>query len=81
MTVPCLETLRLYSLDLFSETGITNEMKKLLSEFSSDLPELERYCVLSFDETDVGVEYSYRPRFDMVDGYVDLGPNKILPKS
>lgn len=74
-TLPSKETLRLYSLDISSQAGLTKEMIKLLRDKAARLNESEKICVLSIDETDVSPEFTYRPRHDFIDRYVDFGEN------
>ena len=73
IAIPGRESLRLYSLDLFSETGITPEIERLLRSQVSTMTELQKVSILSFDETDIKPEFSYHPRHVLVDRYVDLG--------
>lgn len=72
-TLPSPSTIvRWYNTIEFS-TGISIKILQMLNEKFKDTPELEKRCVLVFDEMSIKTELEYNTKEDCVYGFSDLG--------
>lgn len=71
--LPCKRTLQRHNAYLHFEAGIDADMLEFITQKVKDLHDIEKYCVLSWDEQAVKAHLDYNPNNDQIEGFVDLG--------
>ncbi len=72
-SLPSKRTLQRHNAYLHFEAGIDDEMLDFIKEKVNDLPDIEKYCIVSWDEQSLKANLSYNHNNDDIDGFVDLG--------
>lgn len=72
-SLPSKRTLQRHNAYLHFEAGIDDQMLEFIKAKVEDLPEIEKYCIVSWDETSLKANVSYNHENDYIDGFVDLG--------
>ncbi|KAI4465090.1 thap domain-containing protein 9 [Holotrichia oblita] len=78
--LPSKSTLLRYLHAVPFDTGINVHIFDKLTNQVKDLMEMDRYCILMFDEMSLSRGFDYCKRYDKVLGYADLGSNRRLNK-
>lgn len=72
-SLPSKRTLQRHNAYLHFEAGIDDDMLEFIKEKVKDLPDIEKYCILSWDEQSVKALLEYNHNNDEIEGFVDLG--------
>lgn len=77
-TLPSKSTLVRHSAKLLCEAGIDTKFFECIKERVKQLQEVDKYCILSFDEISLTPHLDYSPARDVIDGFVEM-PNIRRP--
>lgn len=70
--LPSKRTLGRFSARLIFHTGIDTKMFAHIKKKVGSLPELDKYCTLSWDEVSLKAHLDYNVSRDEIDGFVDM---------
>lgn len=71
-TLPSKRTLARHSANLLCEAGIDTKFFECVKEKVKELKDVDKYCILTFDEVSLTAHLDYSPARDVIDGFVEL---------
>lgn len=71
--LPSKRTLQRHNAYLHFEAGIDDDMLEFIKAKVKDLPDIEKYCILSWYEMSLKSQLEYNHNIDEIEGFVDLG--------
>lgn len=71
--LPSKRTLQRHNAYLHFEAGIDDQMLEFIKEKVKDMPEIEKYSIISWDEQSLKAHLDYSHVNDYIDGFADLG--------
>lgn len=74
--LPCKRTLQRHNAYLHFDAGIDETLLEFMKEKVKELAEVDKYCVISWDEQSLKAHLDYNHFNDMLDGLVDLGQER-----
>lgn len=73
LVLPTKKTLGRHSAKLIFETGVNQKLFSYIKDRVQELPEIDKHCVLVWDEIGLKAHLDYSQSRDLIDGFVDLG--------
>lgn len=73
LVLPSKRTLGRHSASLIFETGINPKLFEYIKERVKGLSEIDKNCVVVWDEIGLKAHLDYIQSWDLIDGFVDLG--------
>lgn len=73
LILPTRKTLGIHSAKLIFETGVNRKLFSYIKERVTELPEIDKHCMLVWDEIGYKAHLDYSQSRDLIDGFVDLG--------
>lgn len=70
-SLPDKRTLSRHSANLLFEAGINRNLFEFIKEKVKSLPEIDKYCIISWDEQSLKAHLDYNQPRDLIDGFVD----------
>ncbi len=71
--LPDKRTIQRHSAKLMFDTGINDNLFALIKAKVQSLPDVERYCIVVWDEMAIKAHLQYNRGKDLIDGFVDMG--------
>lgn len=71
--LPDKKTIGRHSARLMFDTGINSNLFELIKAKARKLPDVEKYCIVSWDEMAIKANLQYNSGKDQIDGFVDMG--------
>lgn len=70
--LPCKQTILRHSAKLYFETGVDEQMMNLVKDKVKDLADIDKYCILSWDEVSLQSHLAYSHSKNFIEGFIDL---------
>lgn len=72
-TLPNKRTLQRHNAYMHFEAGVDRRLLEFIKKKVNELPDIEKYCFISWDEQSLKGHLDYNHTNDLIDGFVDFG--------